>query len=194
MSFLNPNYTEPCLSWSSSPFTPAAWRAHTFQSSSPQINWVFFSSHLLTSFGSQRLSLVGLRLLEDGETVMHQTAGMSFGDSVLSALPFFFPLPSLCAVSCEEIHMADQSLTETDKHLWIDNYTVFIIPNVWTVATVSVLAAPAFKNWLAFSEGMKGDYAGNVTKSLTEGFGQFVSWLMCFRPKLFAINILLKWI
>lgn len=38
-----------------------------------------------------------------------------------------------------------------------------------------LLAAPAFKNWLAFSEGMKGDYAGNVTKSLTEGFGQFVS-------------------
>lgn len=34
--------------------------------------------------------------------------------------------------------MADQSLTETDKHLWIDNYSVFIIPNVWTVATVSV--------------------------------------------------------
>lgn len=34
--------------------------------------------------------------------------------------------------------MADQRLTETDKHSWIDNYTVFIIPNVGTVATVSV--------------------------------------------------------
>lgn len=72
--------------------------------------------------------------------------------------------------------MADQSLTETDKHLWIDNYTVFIIPNVWTVATVSLFwLLPLLKNWLAFSEGMRGDYAGNVTKSLTEGFGQFVS-------------------
>lgn len=135
MSFLNPNYTEPCLSWCSSPFTPAAWRACTFQSSSPQINWVFFpSSHLLTSFGSQRLSLVELRLLEDGETVMHQTAGMSFGDSVLSA-----PLSPRCVQShVRRFIRLTRALLRMISIFRNRNYTVFIIPAVWTVVTVAV--------------------------------------------------------
>lgn len=161
MSFLNPNYTEPCLSWCSSPFTPAAWRACTFQSSSPQINWVFFpSSHLLTSFGSQRLSLVELRLLEDGETVMHQTAGMSFGDSVLSA-----PLSPRCVQSREEIHTADQSLTENDKHFSESQlYCVYHSGCVDTGDRRCLFGFCYFYILPAF------------TKSLFQGFGPFIFW------------------
>lgn len=103
------------------------------------IGFFFPSSHLLTSSGSQRLSLVELRLLEDGETVMHQTAGMSFGDSVLSA-----PLSPRCVQS----HVwgfvrLTRALLRMISIFRNHNYTVFIIPAVRTVVTVAVFLASA---------------------------------------------------
>lgn len=146
MSFQNPNYLQPCLSWCSSPFTPAAWRACTFQSSSPQINWGFFFSPLVSSPDIFWESKVIISWVEAAGRRRDSHASDS-RDVIWRFCPERSSFPTLWAVSCEEIHTADQSLTENVKHfIWNHNYTVFIILAVWTVVTVAVsLASATFK-------------------------------------------------
>lgn len=145
MSFLNPNYTEPCLSWCSSPFTPAAWRACTFQSSSPQINWVFFP--LVSSPDIFWESKVIISWVEAAGRRRDSHASDS-----RDVIWRFCPERSL-SPRCVQSHVRrfirlTRALLRMISIFQIHNYTLyFIIPGVWTVVTVAVfLDSPTFKS------------------------------------------------